>query len=213
MVETVDRVDGVGGSANVIAAWVHMSGDMTALCGTCEPRPSAPGCACGVCVEWEAMHEVAAVHMDRWVWQAVRGAVGGDAVTSRAGHDAQVMAQVMEVGRAFVRSRSCVSHHVDEHVADKDALEGAEKLLEVVMRIAGCIAPRRRSGSAREARTQPTFPQLLNVVIVCLSVCVCVPVRARLAIGACGRCGDKWRPCHGRGRAAGQAAGATGTRV
>ena len=56
----------------------------------------------------------------------------------------------------FVRSRSGVSHHLDEHVADEEAFEGAEKLPEVVMQIAGCIVPRRRSSSAREARTEPT---------------------------------------------------------
>ena len=88
----------------------------------------------------------------------MRGAVGSDAVTSGVGHDAQVMAQVTEEGMVFVRSRSCVSHPVDKHVADEDAVEGAEKLLEVVMRIAQCIVPRRRSGSARESRTEPTCP-------------------------------------------------------
>ena len=52
------------------------------------------GRVCGVCVEWETMHEVKAMHMGGWVSQAVRGAVGSDAVTSRAGHDAQTMVQV-----------------------------------------------------------------------------------------------------------------------
>ena len=155
MVATVGRVDGAGGSANVIAAWVHMSVDMRKLCGAYGPRPSEGG-ACGVCVEWETMHEVEAVQMDGWVWQAVRGAVGSDAVTSGAGHDSQVMAQVTEAGMVFVRPRSCVSHPMDKHVADENAVDGAEKLLEVVMRIAGCIVPRLGSASAHEARTEPT---------------------------------------------------------
>lgn len=105
-------------------------------------------------------HEVAAVGMSEWLRGVLEEVSGGPSgvpgcvrencsasfevagekesvvLTSGAGHDTQYMARVTDVAMMFVRCRGGVSHHVDEHVSEEDARQGAWALMRAVDKVA-----------------------------------------------------------------------------
>lgn len=151
-VATVGRLIVKPGSSNVIAAEVEFSVDVRAGEDAVREglvrriREGVEGAAAsrGLGVEWTVTHEVKAVRMSAWVREAAGEALSGEKVvmTSGAGHDTQFMARVADVGMVFVRCRGGVSHHVDEHVEDADALEGAAVLHVLIDRIAERVSER-----------------------------------------------------------------------
>lgn len=109
-------------------------------------------------------HEVAAVGMSSWLLGLLEGVAGAPSgvpgcvrencsasfeqgkeaesvvLTSGAGHDTQFMARITDVAMMFIKCRGGVSHHVDEHVDEKDARQGAWALLRAVDAVAGKVA-------------------------------------------------------------------------
>lgn len=109
-------------------------------------------------------HEVAAVRMSPWLQgvledvvsspTAVPGCVRENCsasfeqgketesvvLTSGAGHDTQFMARITDAAMMFVKCRGGVSHHVDEHVDEEDARQGAWALLKAVDAVAETVA-------------------------------------------------------------------------
>ncbi len=55
-------------------------------------------------------------------------------MTSGAGHDAQMIARIAPTAMIFVPSRGGISHNPREHTDDTALIDGAEVLLEVVVR-------------------------------------------------------------------------------
>ena len=55
-------------------------------------------------------------------------------MTSGAGHDAQMIARIAPAAMIFVPSRGGISHNPREHTDDAALIEGAEVLLDVVVR-------------------------------------------------------------------------------
>ena len=97
----------------------------------------------GVEVEIEKYHEVAAVRMAEWMTRVmqdttdcVNGIMGDvtswETLTSGAGHDSMIMAEVTDVAMLFVRCRDGLSHHPDEFVSLLDVYAGGRALLASV---------------------------------------------------------------------------------
>ncbi|WP_040593233.1 Zn-dependent hydrolase [Mesorhizobium metallidurans] len=58
-------------------------------------------------------------------------------ITSGAGHDAQMMARLCPTAMIFVPSAKGISHNPDEYTPDRDLINGAHVLLDVVTDLAG----------------------------------------------------------------------------
>lgn len=54
-------------------------------------------------------------------------------LSSGAGHDAQVIADILPIGMIFVPSRDGVSHAPGEHTDASDLVQGADVLLRTVL--------------------------------------------------------------------------------
>jgi N-carbamoyl-L-amino-acid hydrolase len=54
---------------------------------------------------------------------------------SGAGHDAQILAQIMPAGMLFVPSIGGISHHWTENTADADIVTGAEVFVDACRRL------------------------------------------------------------------------------
>jgi beta-ureidopropionase / N-carbamoyl-L-amino-acid hydrolase len=80
-------------------------------------------------------------HMNAGFQEAFEGAakelVGGKAVRmpSGAGHDAQILSEVMPAGMLFVPSIGGISHHWTENTSDADIAAGAAVFVEGCRRI------------------------------------------------------------------------------
>nr|WP_242041823.1 M20 family metallo-hydrolase [Alkalinema sp. FACHB-956] len=57
---------------------------------------------------------------------------------SRAGHDAQEMGRITDMGMIFVPSRSGISHSVDEYTADQQCVQGTMVLLNTLIQLDDC---------------------------------------------------------------------------
>lgn len=140
LVATVGRMKVSPGGTNVIPNKVELSVDVRARDDAERKRAVASiikgareyGRERGVMVDFAEMHSAAAVEMSASVREVMRGVVGEREMSSGAGHDAMVMAQVMDVGMLFVRCRGGVSHSPREYVNDGDIHAGAVALLRTV---------------------------------------------------------------------------------
>jgi N-carbamoyl-L-amino-acid hydrolase len=56
---------------------------------------------------------------------------------SGAGHDAQILASVSEVGMIFIPCEDGISHSPDEKINWEDLERGTNLLLQVLLRLAG----------------------------------------------------------------------------
>jgi len=54
---------------------------------------------------------------------------------SGAGHDAQILAEVMPAGMVFIPSIGGISHHWSENTADEDIVLGAQVYVDAVVRL------------------------------------------------------------------------------
>ncbi|OUC16436.1 MAG: Zn-dependent hydrolase [Alkalinema sp. CACIAM 70d] len=57
---------------------------------------------------------------------------------SRAGHDAQEMGRITDMGMIFVPSRSGISHSADEYTADQQCVQGTMVLLKTLIQLDDC---------------------------------------------------------------------------
>ncbi|MGD9507656.1 MAG: Zn-dependent hydrolase [Geminicoccaceae bacterium] len=69
---------------------------------------------------------------------ATRRGLRSRRMTSGAGHDAQTLARLCPAAMIFVPSTAGISHNPCEHTPDPDLIAGAEVLLDVARRLAGC---------------------------------------------------------------------------
>jgi beta-ureidopropionase / N-carbamoyl-L-amino-acid hydrolase len=94
---------------------------------------------CSVAVE--RLRTGAPAIMDEKFLQAIEAAskslAGGKSVRmpSGAGHDAQILAQIMPAGMLFVPSIGGISHHWTENTADADIVTGAQVFVDVCRRL------------------------------------------------------------------------------
>jgi N-carbamoyl-L-amino-acid hydrolase len=94
----------------------------------------------GLAIEFLGKHEPAP--MSPLVQQAITEAaaqlgLGAQPLSSRAGHDAQVMAGLCPAGMIFVPSAGGASHSPQEFTAWEDCVNGANVLLQAALRMAG----------------------------------------------------------------------------
>src|SRR5262249_27417566 len=61
-------------------------------------------------------------------------------VPSGAGHDAQAMARLCDIGMIFVPSRSGISHAIEEFTPAEDCARGANVLLGTLLELDGALA-------------------------------------------------------------------------
>lgn len=89
-------------------------------------------------LDWQVVQETPTVAMDAGLTRLLRHAAGGvlPVLSSGAGHDAAVMAQVCPAAMLFVRCKGGVSHHPDESVAVKDVAAALDLLVRAVLRMA-----------------------------------------------------------------------------
>jgi allantoate deiminase len=85
----------------------------------------------------DVTHENRTVPCAPWLKSQVAGAIAAEGfrvfeLPSGAGHDGMAMIDVADVGMVFVRCRSGISHHPDEHVELADADAGARVLLRLI---------------------------------------------------------------------------------
>ncbi|MGI0492997.1 Zn-dependent hydrolase [Alkalinema pantanalense CENA528] len=57
---------------------------------------------------------------------------------SRAGHDAQEIGRITDMGMIFVPSRSGISHSVDEYTSNQQCVQGAMVLLKTLIQLDNC---------------------------------------------------------------------------
>jgi beta-ureidopropionase / N-carbamoyl-L-amino-acid hydrolase len=94
---------------------------------------------CSVAVE--RLRTGAPARMDERFLEAIEAAsksfAGGKSVRmpSGAGHDAQILAQIMPAGMLFVPSIGGISHHWTENTADADIVTGAEVFADACRRL------------------------------------------------------------------------------
>ncbi len=100
------------------------------------------GNAAGPCtVSWETMNKNRPALMDEGIQAALEAAGGVYApgkharMPSGAGHDAQMMAQLMPAGMMFIPSIGGVSHHWTEDTSDADIMLGAQVYADAVGRL------------------------------------------------------------------------------
>lgn len=151
LVATVGQLSVSPGATNVVPGHVVMTVDIRAQIDSVRERAMRKitrrleevSKQRGVGVEVETVHHVPAVQMSPWVTDVLKNVVGKEAsLVSGAGHDAQFMTRVTNVGMLFVRCRDGISHSPDEFVDEEDAYRGAEALLNAVE----AIAKREESG-------------------------------------------------------------------
>jgi hydantoinase/carbamoylase family amidase len=146
LVGTVGLVQVRNGTGNVIAGEVEFTVDLRApddakrkaLEGEVLGRFDAIAARRGVTVEKSKRHEVRAAPCAPWLQEQVAAAiasVGAKPVRlpSGAGHDAMILADVVDVGMMFVRcGAGGVSHNPAETVSEDDAALAARALLRFV---------------------------------------------------------------------------------
>ena len=87
-------------------------------------------------------HEGRTVPCAPWLQQQILEAItrcgfAPKALPSGAGHDGMAIADIADIGMIFVRCRSGLSHHPDEHVTVEDADIGARVLLDLIENFRG----------------------------------------------------------------------------
>jgi len=146
LVGTVGIVQVKNGTGNVIAGEVEFTVDLRApddvrrkaLESEVLDRFDAIASRRGVKVEASKRHEVRAAPCAAWLQEQVAAAiasVGAEPVRlpSGAGHDAMILAEVVDVGMMFVRcGAGGVSHNPAETVSPQDAAHAARALLAFV---------------------------------------------------------------------------------
>lgn len=98
--------------------------------------------AAGPCtVAWETMNKNKPARMDEAIQAALAAAAEAYApgkharMPSGAGHDAQMMAQLMPAGMMFIPSIGGISHHWTENSTDADIMRGAQVYADAVGRL------------------------------------------------------------------------------
>jgi allantoate deiminase len=88
-------------------------------------------------LEVEVTHEGPAAPCADWLQAQIGAAIARKGYRTRtmlsgAGHDGMAIAAIADIGMIFVRCRSGISHHPDEHVDAKDVATSAAVLLDVI---------------------------------------------------------------------------------
>ena len=97
----------------------------------------------GVSISTEPLARTAPVTFDPGIVELIertaeRRGLRSLRMTSGAGHDAQMLARICPAAMIFVPSTAGISHNPREHTPDADLIAGANVLLDVVRRLAGC---------------------------------------------------------------------------
>jgi allantoate deiminase len=148
LVATVGDITVLPGAPNVIAGRAELVLDVRHpedthriwAVGRLRERAGEIAEARGIELEWEPLHEQAAVRCDPGLtgrmFQALEDVgVQPNALASGAGHDAATMARVAPVTMLFVRCAGGVSHHPDESVDEADvalAVDALTRFVELV---------------------------------------------------------------------------------
>lgn len=117
----------------------RLQGAEAALAGYLEALAQAEG----VTISAERLARFAPVTFDPEIVALIEQAAAQRGLRSRrmtsgAGHDAQMMARICPAAMIFVPSTGGISHNPREHTPDADLIAGADVLLDVVRRLAGC---------------------------------------------------------------------------
>src|SRR5205085_1693962 len=129
LVATVGQIMASPGASNVIPGEVQLTLDVRHAQDSVRNRAvdklsqegDAIAAARRIALEWELVHEAAAVQCDARLSSILENALGAYQpqvlrLSSGAGHDAVALAAVTPVAMLFVRCRGGVSHHPDEFV-------------------------------------------------------------------------------------------------
>ncbi|PXF44489.1 putative allantoate deiminase [Gracilariopsis chorda] len=146
LVATVGKLDVYPAATNVVPGSVSFSVDVRAPSDRVRNRAvqlirhasQRVALARSVQVDLQIVHQVDAVRMSDWLVDGFKHVLGDDAVvlTSGAGHDAQFMKEITDVGMLFVRCKDGISHSPLEAVSDQDVFQGVLALRKVIERIA-----------------------------------------------------------------------------
>ncbi|MYG81723.1 MAG: M20 family metallo-hydrolase, partial [Gemmatimonadetes bacterium] len=145
-VATVGRIEAVPGAPNVVPGEVRATLEIRDLemakiarvFGEIETRARAIEADREVAIAFEQFYESLAAPTDprfRDIIEAAAADLGYShtRMPSGAGHDAQSMAELGQVGMIFVPSRAGISHSPDEYTAPDDVARGANVLLRAVL--------------------------------------------------------------------------------
>jgi allantoate deiminase len=154
LVATVGDITVLPGAPNVIAGRAELvldvrhpeDADRIWAVGRLRERAGEIASGRGIELEWELLHEQAAVRCDPGLtgrmFQALEDVgVQPNALPSGAGHDAATMARVAPVSMLFVRCAGGVSHHPDESVDEADVALGIDALTRFVELVAERHSP------------------------------------------------------------------------
>ena len=146
---TIGRVELKPGAANVIPGLAVFSLDvrdtdsdtLIALAETFRSTLSAIAAERGLGLEVKVLSEIAPVHCDAMVVEAIERAVtasGSSAIRMRSGaaHDAQIIAGIAPTGMIFVPSQNGRSHSIVEATDWEDIETGANILLNTLKQLA-----------------------------------------------------------------------------
>ena len=140
------RIEAVPGAPNVVPGEVRATLEIRDLemakiarvFGEIETRARAIEADREVAIAFEQFYESLAAPTDprfRDIIEAAAADLGYShtRMPSGAGHDAQSMAELGQVGMIFVPSRAGISHSPDEYTAPDDVARGANVLLRAVL--------------------------------------------------------------------------------
>jgi len=146
LVGTVGQIVAEPGAGNVIAGDVRFSIDIRAASdavrtGRVKAVVDEMNRLCNernIDIAVDYVHEASSVECNPDIMQHMKTAViecGAELVTlpSGAGHDAAAMAGMTRVGMLFVRCADGISHHPDENVSRRDAIAGAQVLMQTLL--------------------------------------------------------------------------------
>jgi allantoate deiminase len=149
LVATVGRLIPLPGAPNVIPGAVELtldvrhSDDGAREDALARLRETAEGVARerGVDLDWTVLHSQPAVRCDPRLTELMARAAGSagaqaTSLTSGAGHDAAIVAQVAPVAMLFVRCAGGVSHHPAEAVSEGDVQVALDTLARFVDEVA-----------------------------------------------------------------------------
>ncbi len=146
VVATVGRIDAKPGSANVIPGKVSFSIDLRApedhnrkkvfneICAAIRSIAKRRQNQVEIKINMDHNAMVCDPHLNSIITESCKTAAGrAFAISSGAGHDAQIMASICPVGMIFVRCKGGISHHPDESVNVDDVACGYQALTTTIL--------------------------------------------------------------------------------
>lgn len=163
LVATVGRLTVAPNAANVVPGWAEASLDVrhaedtrrTAATRYLEAEAARLARERGLGLEVETVLEQPSVRLDAELTARLERLTGAAPLTSGAGHDAAILAEVLPSALLFVRSPGGVSHHPDEAARAEDvaaALEAMVRLARAPWNGGGVGADGRDGATAGGAR-------------------------------------------------------------